>query len=280
MKIHKYVALGLGLLALTACQTTENQSEKPVVAPSGENRPLPIRRMASDAPRMDRTRPMPEIEKAALAMPATREGAYAALDDARARWGNQDAGLMAARHTLLGRSMHALDWMRDVVFLDAGANLTILYADTMWALANASRSNPLRRAAADGWAESAQTMTLVGYTLVIVDGARCADSTAAGARLTKVTAGREDRFKSTAPMTEETRELKRRVARNVETRTASARLPDPYICMDGIAEIGRIMASAGSTRSRPQPATGGQFGSTVVLTPGPDYMPEFRPLSQ
>lgn len=223
---------------------------------------------------------MPEIEKAAIAMPATREGAYAALDDARARWGDQDAGLMAARHTLLGRSMHGLDWMRDVVFLDAGANFTILYADTMWALANASRNNPIRRTAADGWAESAQTMTLVGYTLIIVDGARCTDKTAIGARLLKVAAGRGDRFQNAPPMTEETRELKRRVARNVETRTAAARLPDPYICMDGIAEIGRIMASAGSTRSRPQPATGGQVGSTVVLTPGPNYMPEFRPLSQ
>ncbi len=296
------VAAGIALVALVGCQTTDkpaplttdNSAPRPAgnavaqpgvaaafaaarpTAQTAATRPLPIRATAGDIARPGRPRALAEIEAAASALPTTRDGVYAALDEARAQRGDGDAGLVALRHTFLGRSRYALDWMRDVALRDGSSDLVFLYAETMWTLANSFRSSTGGGALADTFTESSATMTLLGYVLILVDGARCVDTTGAGARLDKMLP-RAQRFKQLAALSAEQRNLIRTTALDVERRTATARREDPSVCMDGIREMGRIMDSKAGTQTQRPGSQTGHFGTVVEISPGADYIPQYLP---
>jgi hypothetical protein len=302
MQLQKFrsVAAGIVLLAVAGCQTTdkpapqtnENPAPRPAdnaaaqpgaaaalaaarpPAQTAAARPLPIRATAGDIARPGKPRALAEIEAAARALPTTRDGVYAALDEARAQRGDGDAGLVAMRYTLLGRSGDALNWMRD-----GSSDLVFLYAETMWSISNSLRNTPGGAATAETLAESSVTMTLLGYVLLLVDGARCVDTTGAGGRLDKMLP-RAARFKAFADLPAERRNLIRTTALDVERRTAAARRDDPSICMDGIREMGRMMESRGSTQTQRPGAPTGHYGTVVEIGASPDYIPQYLPPAQ
>jgi hypothetical protein len=299
------LAVGIALVALAGCQTTDkpapvttdNSAPQPAAtavaqpgaaaalaaarpaAQTAAARPLPIRATAGDIARPGRLRTFPEIDAAARALPTTRDGVYAALDEARAQRGDGDAGLVAARHTLIGRSQYGLDWMREVALRDGSSDHVFLYADLMWSLANSFRNTNGGSAAANILAESSGTMTLLGYVLVLVDGARCVDTTGAGARVEKLLA-RAERLKPMAALPAERRIAIRANVLDIERRTAAARRDDPSVCMDGIREMGRMVESKGATQNERPGAPTGHFGTVVEIGAGPDYIPQYLPPAQ
>lgn len=274
MDFRKFCGAGLLFLSLFAWVPIAAFAQAP------PSRPVPIRQSAGDVARPGDPRAMQEIEAAALAMPNARDEVYAILDEARARRGDADAALLARQYTLTGRGSHALDWMRDVAFLDGSSDLVILYADTMWAIAGAYRSAPGGEATATMLSESSRAMTLFGLVLIVVDGARCVDKTAANARVFKVMTGREDRLRGFESLSAATRDSIRRVAIGLEIRTATARREDPGVCMDGVNEMQRIMESAGSAQIQRPGAATGHYGTVTAITPGPGYLPDYLTSAQ
>lgn len=274
MKIHKYAALGLGLMALTASVPLA------VLAQSAPSRPVPIRQTAGDVARLGSPRSAAELDVAILGMPTSKNEVYKILDEARADRGDTDAALLARQFTLSGRGGSALDWMRDVAFLDGSSDMVIAYADTLWTVATNSGNVSDGASAAAKFAEASRAMTLLGYILIIVDGARCADQTGAGARLHKVMPNRNIRFEHSDSWPQQTRDVMRNIAIRAEQKTANARRPDPRVCADGVKEIFRAMESDGATQSVRPGAPTGHVGTVVEFKPGPSYVPEYLPAGQ
>ncbi len=275
MKIHKYAVLGLGLMALTA------SAPFTAFAQTATPRPVPIRQSAGDVARLGNPRSASELDVAVLSMPTSKSEVYRILDEARADRGDADAALLARYFTLFtssGRSGSALDWMRDVAFLDGSSDLVIILADTLWTIAISG--GDVSDSRATKFAEGSRAFTLLGYVLIIVDGARCADQTAAGARMSKVMPHRAVRFEHSESWSEQTREVMRNIAIRGEQKTANARRPDPRVCMDGVAEFFRATESEGATQSaRPGEPTG-HYGTVIETKPGSSYLPEYLPATQ
>ncbi len=148
---------------------------------------------------------------------------------------------------------------------DAGPHvLSVAYSDMLWKIGQGQASDPLR--------EESVLVLLYAILSVGVDGAKCADTAAADARVRQILLTRQDRLAFARRLPAERRRALREQAVALEQTTASRRPDDLDICASGPDEIARQLATPGTT-TRELPLRPGEAKRTIDIEPGPSYRP-------
>jgi hypothetical protein len=152
--------------------------------------------------------------------------------------------------------------------LQAGAPhlIGIAYGDLLWQIGEGQRNDALRAEAA---------LVLVATVLAVAsDGAKCADTQAADARVRQILSARAAPLHYARSLPSERRARLRNEALALEQSLAARRPQDVEICMAGPREIARQLETPG-TVAREQPLRPGTAARTIDIEPGPTYRPEF-----
>jgi hypothetical protein len=172
----------------------------------------------------------------------------------------------------LGQSAEAvtrmMNWLRTRIDTGGGFFLSFLYARNLWNAGSYFKvddpDKDLRIAAA--------MITLYAYEVIVIDGAKCADTSAPSRRADQLFmyGGRALDYLKTKP-----EELKAKVidaAIGYEKRTEQWRKDDDLLCRDGMEET-KAGIDAGTTREVPTPP--GYFGKAVAVETPPGFVPRF-----
>lgn len=159
-----------------------------------------------------------------------------------------------------------LGWAQARVQAAAPHVIAVAYSDLLWQIGEGQGSDDLR-------GESA--LVLVYSILAVgVDGAKCADTGAADARVRQILSTRQPRLEFARGRPVERRMQIRNSALALEQSTAARRPEDRDICSAGSEEIARQLETPG-TVTREQPLRPGELRRTVDIEPGPTYRPRF-----
>ncbi|MBI1244725.1 MAG: hypothetical protein GC202_06940 [Alphaproteobacteria bacterium] len=157
-----------------------------------------------------------------------------------------------------------LGWAQARVQDAAPHVLSVAYSDMLWKIGQGQASDPLR--------EESVLVLLYAILAVGVDGAKCADTAAPDARVRQILSTRQDRIAFARKLPAERRKKLRDEAVALEQTTASRRPEDLDICASGPEEIGRQLATPGTT-TRELPLRPGEVRRTIDIEPGPGYKP-------
>ena len=201
------------------------------------------------------------------AIPAHAQGpALADLDRLYAAGQYRDVTqrMFATRDNSEARAI--LGWAQARVQAAAPHLIAVAYSDLLWQIGEGQSSEALRE-------ES--TLVLAYSVLAVgVDGAKCADTSAADARVRQILSTRQNRVEFARGRPVERRIHIRNSAVSLEQSTAARRPEDRDICAAGSDEIARQLATPG-TVTREQPLRPGELRRTVDIEPGPTYRPRF-----
>jgi hypothetical protein len=172
----------------------------------------------------------------------------------------------------LGQSSEAvarmMSWLRTRIDAGGGFFLSFLYARNLWNLGSLFKADDpdkdLRITAA--------IITLYAYEVIVIDGAKCADTSAPSRRADQLFTygGSALNYLKTKP-----EELKARVIETAigrEKRTEQLRKDDDLLCRDGMEEI-KAGIDAGTTHE--VPSQNGHYGKTVAVETPPGFVPRF-----
>lgn len=172
--------------------------------------------------------------------------------------------MFAARNNAEARAI--LGWAQARVQAAAPHVIAVAYSDLLWQIGEGQGSDALR-------GESA--LVLVYSILIVgVDGAKCADTSAADARVRQILSTRQPQLDFARGRPAEQRVQIRNSALALEQSTVARRPEDRDICSAGSDEIARQLATPG-TVAREQPLRPGELRRTVDIEPGPTYRPRF-----
>jgi hypothetical protein len=161
-----------------------------------------------------------------------------------------------------------MDWLHRKIDAGGGFFLGFMYARDLWLLGSAQKiEDPAKDLRA-----TAGLIVLYTYELIIIDGAKCGDSTAPENRLSQL-------FRTYAPtfayMKTKPPELKASIvaiAIALEKKTAPLRKDDDLVCRDGFEQM---KAGIAAGKEKEVSNTGGYYGRTVAVGAPPGYKPRF-----
>jgi len=172
----------------------------------------------------------------------------------------------------LGQSAEAvtrmMNWLRTRIDTGGGFFLSFLYARNLWNAGSFFKVDDPNK----DLHITAAMITLYAYEVIVIDGAKCADTSAPSRRADQLFmyGARALNYLKTKP-----EELKAKVidtAIGYEKRTEQWRKDDDPLCRDGMAEI-KAGIGAGTTRAVSTPP--GYFGKTIAVETPPGYVPKF-----
>jgi hypothetical protein len=161
-----------------------------------------------------------------------------------------------------------MDWLHTRLDAGGGLLLGLLYARDLWVVGNSQHvADP-----AKDMRVTAGMIALYTYELIVIDGAKCADKSAPGNRLTQLLNARRDTLAYLKQLPQEWKNTVVKIAIAFEKKTAKLRREDDLICRGGLEEY-RAGLERGTQREVPN--TDGHVGKTVDVRPPADWMPDF-----
>lgn len=161
-----------------------------------------------------------------------------------------------------------MDWLQAKINVGGGFFLVFRYANDLWNAGNAAKVQDPNK----DMRMTAAFMTLYAYELVVIDGAKCADGSAAGPRLDQLLMYDAPilKYLATKPAKLKTKTVDLAVA--FEKHTAPLRKDDDVLCRGGLGELMAGFEGGTTTEAPPQP---GQPGQSFEVTAPPGYAPQF-----
>jgi hypothetical protein len=172
----------------------------------------------------------------------------------------------------LGKSSEAvtrmMNWLHTRIDAGGGFFLSFLYARNLWNLGSFFKVDDPDKDVRI----TAALITLYAYEIIVIDGAKCADTSAPSRRADQLFmyGGRALNYLKTKP-----EELKAKVidaAIGYEKRTEQLRKDDDLLCRDGMEEI-KAGIDAGTTHE--VPSQSGRYGKTIAVETPPGFVPGF-----
>ena len=161
-----------------------------------------------------------------------------------------------------------MDWLHAKVAAGEGYLLSFMYMKYLWTVGNSSNtSDP-----GHDMRMTAGFMALYNYELIVIDGAKCADPSAAGTRLDQLFLHGRDVFSFLKKQTPEWKAKLVEIAIAYEKNTAPRRKEDMYLCGGG---LDAIRAGLEHGQQQQVPTQPGHIGTTVAVEPPADWSPKF-----
>jgi hypothetical protein len=161
-----------------------------------------------------------------------------------------------------------LNWLKARMDNGGGLFLAILYARDLWAVGNSAK---IEDSAKDPRV-TAGLISLYAYELILIDGAKCEDSSAPSNRATQLFT---QRAAALAFLKQQPPDLKSKIveiAIALERKTAPLRKDDDLICRDGMDQM-RASLERGTQQEMPNAP--GYVGKRIAVTPPADWAPKF-----
>lgn len=158
-----------------------------------------------------------------------------------------------------------MNWLRTRVENGAGFFLSIIYARDLWGVGNLQKTDDPAR----DLRTSAAVISLYTYELIMIDGSKCEDRTAAENRGMQLFRSQAATF---AFLRQQSADLKSKMidlAVALEQKTAPLRADDDLLCRGGLEQM-----KAGLDRDLPQ-GVPTPAGKTVAVAPPPGWTPKF-----
>jgi hypothetical protein len=163
-----------------------------------------------------------------------------------------------------------MNWEQAKLYNGAGFIVAYSYMHDLWRLGSG-----LPATSGDQLKESAGMMFLYTFDLIVADGPKCADLSAASHR-------RDQLFTQNRPIFDHLRAApvasKMRmgtVSLSIEAATAQVRTDDGILCSGGLDEMSEGLKAQGAKPLQPVPNASGTFGKTYAVPPAPGYKPKF-----
>ena len=153
-----------------------------------------------------------------------------------------------------------------------GMFLPTLFAANLWSVGNFPPSAGQTNETGAKLRLEAGIMTLYTYELIVIDGERCEDRSAAGHREEQVLGGHAATLAYLRALPPEVKKAAIQRALALEQRTAPLRGPDTQLCSWGAEEM---IAAARTGVTHPMPPQPGQYGQTVGVVAPPGWKPKF-----
>jgi hypothetical protein len=164
----------------------------------------------------------------------------------------------------------AMEWLSTRLMSGGGSFLGFVYAPRLWGYGNALRvDDPARDLRV-----TAGMIVLYTYELIVIDGAKCADRTAPGSRITQLFAQNSAALAYLTTKPDDVKAKVIEVAIAFEKRTSPLRKDDDLLCRSGMEEM-----KAGLDAGTQQEVTGqtNRYGRTVAVEALPGNVPRFLP---
>lgn len=162
-------------------------------------------------------------------------------------------------------ALRAASWMRDRVLAGDGAFMMRAYASTLWRATAGAKAPSIR--------ETVAVMTVYLDSVIVLDGLKCADKSAAPERLQQVTAELRPVLDYMRTLPSERRAFVLETAFRIEEKLADTRADDDWICRAGLQAMMSALKNGTPAQAMPAP---GSVGKTVRAQPDPDFTPAFR----
>lgn len=212
-----------------------------------------------------------------LLMPASpvlaqnRSALETALEQALAERRYQDFTLSLLAEKGSYNLVRTATWMRERILAGEGAFMVGVYASTLWRVAGPPpQAHSIR--------ETAAIMVVYLNSMILLDGLKCADRSAASERLQVVTTELRPILEFLRGLPEERRTFILDTAFRIEEQLASQRRDDDWVCRAGLQAMISAMKRGQPAQEVPTPM--GSVGKTVQVQPDPDYAPAFRERSE
>jgi hypothetical protein len=172
----------------------------------------------------------------------------------------------------LGQSSEAvtrmMNWLHTRIDAGGGVFLSFLYARNLWNLGSFFKLDDPDKDPRI----SAALITLYAYEVIVIDGAKCADTSAPSRRADQLFmyGGKALNYLKTKP--EELKAKVVEIAIGYEKRTEQLRKDDDLLCRDGMEEM-KAGIDAGRMHEVPPPT--GYYGKTIAVETPPGFVPRF-----
>jgi len=157
-------------------------------------------------------------------------------------------------------------WMRERVLSGDGAFMVRAYAGALWRVTAGANVAGVR--------ESAAVMVVYLNSLIVLDGLKCQDRSAAPERLQQISAETRPVLDHMRTLPKDRQEFVLETAFRLEEKLAAVRADDDWICRAGMQAM--LSALKKGDRAQQVPTTPGGLGKTFQVPPDPDFAPVFR----
>ena len=166
-----------------------------------------------------------------------------------------------------------LGWAKDRTLAGGSVVIPLLYSRLLWLVGTHSPQYA-------GLKDTASMMALYSLVLVAVDGVKCADKSAPGHHYETILMQYRDQLRAAADAPVVTRNNIIVAALGLETKTATLRGDDDYLCRFGLEETQYSLKKHEGEPETEVPPQPGQFGRTVEVPYDKEFQPRFLPREQ
>ncbi len=175
---------------------------------------------------------------------------FGALNQVRANDSESAAVAFATTLFITERQADVLQWLLDAALQDGSAMNARALSEALRLGALAALrspqlpSDPARRAPYEETLDLAAGMLMNALSILVVDGAKCADETATGDRIQSFVSGYAGFIREIGAFPPERRVRVKNFALALERSTEPNRALDPMICRGGLREVSRAIAES------------------------------------